>query len=86
MSNGCLFIVLEFVEQGNLMEYMQKNPLSESDIVEIFYQVLAAIDYLHRQKILHRDIKPENILVIGNNKVKLCDFGFSAPYGNNESR
>lgn len=66
---------------GNLFEFMKSNRLSEDDVVNIFYQVSSAINYLHKQKILHRDIKPENILMKDRTHAKLCDFGFCAPYG-----
>jgi len=38
------------------------------------FQVLRAIEFMHRKQIFHRDIKPENILVRGN-LVKLADLG-----------
>ena len=47
------------------------------------YQVLSAIKYCHKMKIMHRDLKPENILIYKHNKekdffdVKICDFGTS---------
>lgn len=80
-SSGFLYIVLEHVGMGNLFEFAKRHELSEADIVGIFYQVVSAISYLHRQQILHRDIKPENILMMAKDRVKLCDFGFCAPYG-----
>lgn len=85
-SKGYLYIILEYVEKGNLFEYMKVNRLSEDDVVTIFYQVTSAINHLHKQKILHRDIKPENILMKDKNHAKLCDFGFCAPYGNDVVR
>ena len=80
-ENGILYIVLEYVENGTLFDLMQTRSLSDDEILKIFYQVTSAINHLHMQKILHRDIKPENILMKNRTYAKLCDFGFSAPYG-----
>ncbi len=38
------------------------------------FQLLKAIDHMHRNGIFHRDIKPENILIM-DDCVKLADFG-----------
>ncbi len=41
---------------------------------------------MHFNKTVHRDIKPENILLNDEMKLKLCDFGFCAPFGENIMR
>ena len=50
------------------------TPLPERRVKLMIYQVLKAVDHMHRHGILHRDIKPENILIDGDT-VKVADFG-----------
>lgn len=85
-KDGYLYIVLEYIKHGNLFEFMRKRKLTQEQILDIFYQILTAIDYLHDKQILHRDIKPENVLMEDESTIKLCDFGFCAFYGQNVVR
>ena len=41
------------------------------------YNILSAVNDLHKHGIVHRDLKPENILFSKDNVLKLCDFGTS---------
>ncbi|RYG61477.1 hypothetical protein EON64_18545, partial [archaeon] len=43
----------------------------------LFLQLLLALEFVHRKKILHRDIKSSNIFLRSNGTVKLGDFGIS---------
>lgn len=51
--------------------------LKERAAGRIFYQIINAVEYLHRLNIAHRDLKPENILLDTDYNVKLIDFGLS---------
>ena len=42
-----------------------------------FYQIINAIEYIHKKNIVHRDLKPENLLLTENNKIKIIDFNLS---------
>ncbi|XP_011062803.1 PREDICTED: serine/threonine-protein kinase Chk2-like isoform X3 [Acromyrmex echinatior] len=76
-----MYIILELMEGGELFDRIRsKGKLSESCAKLIFYQVVHAVYYLHRQGITHRDLKPENILLKDNSEnplVKVSDFGMS---------
>jgi len=53
-----MFIVLELMEGGELFDRIKsKGKLSESCAKLIFYQVVLAVHYLHKQGITHRDLK-----------------------------
>jgi tRNA A-37 threonylcarbamoyl transferase component Bud32 len=78
------YYVFEFVEGGDLMEYvLGKKRIEEREARRVFKQLLRVIRYIHKSNILHRDIKPENIMVEVNpttkeiDKIKLIDFGFA---------
>ena len=70
-----LYLVLEYAENGNLLE---KCPIPEEEAKVYFKSLIFALEYLHNDlNIVHRDIKPQNLLISSNNVLKVCDFGFS---------
>ena len=75
------YIVTDYCKDGELFDEIKKRAFfSERETAYILYQVLLAIRYCHKMRIVHRDIKPENILIVGreNNgllNVKIIDFG-----------
>ena len=74
-----LYLVLEYVEGGELFDYICENGrLSTSEALGYFQQIITAVDYCHRFNIAHRDLKPENLLLDGNKNVKVADFGMAA--------
>ncbi|XP_010619449.1 sperm motility kinase 2A-like, partial [Fukomys damarensis] len=73
-----VYLVLEYVYGVNLRKEIcrsKKNRLWEKEAQRIFRDVLAAVDYCHRQGIVHGDLKPENVLINTEGRAKICDFG-----------
>lgn len=80
----------EYAENDNLYKYMckridSKEPyFSYDEIAVMSAQMLSGLDYMHRNDYIHLDIKTQNILVMGDGSLKICDFGFSKKYFEND--
>jgi eukaryotic-like serine/threonine-protein kinase len=76
--DGTYFIVMEYVEGETLKELVRRQGrLSGNEAVRISLQLLAAIEFAHREGIVHRDIKPQNVMLDTNGNVKVMDFGIA---------
>lgn len=84
---GCVYLVMEYCNGGDLAEYLQsKGTLSEDTIRIFLQQIVQAMKVLQGRGILHRDLKPQNILLCRsegrrtnpvNTCIKIADFGFA---------
>ncbi|KAL5531531.1 hypothetical protein ACEPAG_4408 [Sanghuangporus baumii] len=78
-TSGELYLILEYVEGGELFDYIiERGRLSETEALDYFQQLIGAMDYCHRLNIAHRDLKPENILLDKDKTLKVADFGMAA--------
>ncbi|KNC52080.1 CAMK/CAMKL/BRSK protein kinase [Thecamonas trahens ATCC 50062] len=74
-----LFLILEYVEGGELFDYLvRKGRLLPNEALRFFQQIVLGVDYCHKHMVCHRDLKPENLLLDENNNVKLADFGMAS--------
>jgi carbon catabolite-derepressing protein kinase len=72
-----IIMVLEFAG-GELFDYIVSHGRMQEDKARRFFQqMLCAVEYCHRHKVVHRDLKPENLLLDDNLNVKIADFGLS---------
>ncbi|PSS17541.1 Mitogen-activated protein kinase kinase kinase [Actinidia chinensis var. chinensis] len=72
-----LYIFLELITKGSLLQLYQKYNLQDSTVSSYTRQILHGLKYLHERNVIHRDIKCANILVGANGSVKLADFGLA---------
>lgn len=75
------YLVEEFVEGSDLFAYVSNTgPFSESICRYFFKQMLSGINHIHQKGHSHRDLRMENMLIdLANARLKIADFGFSAP-------
>ncbi|NJS37134.1 MAG: serine/threonine protein kinase, partial [Brachymonas sp.] len=70
------YIVMEFVQGEDLKHFLDAGKrFSLEQTAFMMADLLAALDYAHKHKIIHRDIKPANMLLTKEGRIKLTDFG-----------
>jgi eukaryotic-like serine/threonine-protein kinase len=77
-----VFIVMEYIEGVTLEKLLvgsAKLPPAKS--LNILLQLCAGLGYAHGKGIVHRDIKPANIMIQGDKKARILDFGLAGPPG-----
>jgi WD40 repeat protein len=73
---------MEYLRGKSLAKLVEERggALSEQEAVGYILKVCEALDVVHKAGYLHRDIKPENIIVCGDGRVVLIDFGAARAY------
>lgn len=84
VENNTAYMVMKFISGETLEQYTVRRGgrLPEAEAKDFIRQVGEALQQLHGKQppIYHRDIKPRNIMVTGQNRAVLIDFGGTREY------
>jgi serine/threonine protein kinase len=75
--DGKVIVVFEYVEGDTLAARMHKGPIPIAEAVEIAWQLADALAAAHAQGVIHRDLKPSNVVLGGDGRTKVLDFGIA---------
>ena len=78
IEDGQTYIVMEYAEGGPVSRLGKVEPKRAAEIGK---QICDGLQHAHNLGVVHRDIKPENVLLDGEGRVKLGDFGLARLVG-----
>jgi serine/threonine-protein kinase len=80
-ADGKPYLVLEYLDGEGLDARLRRGRMSPSAVIELFSQMLSALQTAHSSGIVHRDLKPANVFLVERAGcaplVKVLDFGFA---------
>ncbi len=75
-EGGRPWIVMELLQARSLAEIIvEDGPLAARAVAKIGIALLGALEVAHAAGVLHRDVKPANVLICGDGRCVLTDFG-----------
>jgi eukaryotic-like serine/threonine-protein kinase len=70
------YLVMEFIRGDELKSSLATGgQFDRKECVRIMCELLDALDFAHEAGVVHRDIKPANVMLDGQGRTKLTDFG-----------
>jgi predicted Ser/Thr protein kinase len=75
---GRQFIVFEYIDGENLKHRIDREgALPVNEALELTLQIGRALQFAHQNGLVHRDVKPQNVLLNGDGRPKVTDFGIA---------
>ena len=76
-SGDLAYMAMEFLEGRELKDLIAGRELTVDRALDIASQAADGLAYAHQHDVVHRDIKPANIMILGDGRVKIMDFGIA---------
>lgn len=82
-ENNTGYIVMEYLENGNLFKYVDNHGgwLPSDRALTLIEPIIDILGDLHQSGLIHRDVSPDNIMLDKDGSIKLIDFGGSRKAG-----
>lgn len=84
MEENRLYLIFEFLSM-DLKKYLDSFDadkfMDPKEVKSYLFQILEAILFCHKRRVLHRDLKPQNLLIDGKGVIKIADFGLGRAFG-----
>jgi Protein kinase domain len=74
--DGTPYIAMEYFPRGSLRPLLGRR-LTFAQVAGVLEGLLAGLGHAQESGIVHRDLKPENLMITGDGRVKIADFGIA---------
>jgi serine/threonine protein kinase len=76
-----VFVVMEYCdhEVKSILEDRKLN-FTHAQIKTLIWQLLKAVEFMHKNFVMHRDLKTSNLLFTNEGLLKVCDFGLARTF------
>ncbi len=80
-----IYVVTEMIDGCDLRKWVRVQPRDHFDVLDVLRAAGAGLAAAHEHGLVHRDIKPDNLLIGGDGRVRVADFGLAKRSGANST-
>ena len=76
-SDTANFLVMELVDGEGLDQALPRGGWPLAKVLDVCLAIAGALVVAHEKGIVHRDLKPANVMLTGDGRIKVLDFGLA---------